>query len=194
LQRHPHTVVVVVVAAAAAAVVVVVVVVVVMMMAVGVGQEHKKTYPLKARPGHKDTGVKGTIDVNVIIKDKSKKDKKKSWKTSGTFSSSSYAQERAFRWGTSNLIFLQRFAWTIFLRSDPSAGPSWFQIPLRAVLLKGFNLHPDGTGRRKKHPCSLSPLSPFYFLTKHCLSVLDRNSKTKPRSRRSSPHFSSLGA
>jgi len=44
--------------------------------------EHKKTYPLKARPGHKDTGVKGTIDVNVIIKDKSKKDKKKSWKTS----------------------------------------------------------------------------------------------------------------
>jgi hypothetical protein len=41
-------------------------------------QEHAKTYALQSRPGHKDVGVKGAIEVKIIIKDKnSKKDKEK---------------------------------------------------------------------------------------------------------------------
>jgi hypothetical protein len=41
-------------------------------------QEHTKTYTLQSRPGHKDVGVKGAIEVKIIIKDKnSKKDKEK---------------------------------------------------------------------------------------------------------------------
>lgn len=44
--------------------------------------EHKKSYTLQSRPGHKDVGVKGSIEVKIIIKDKnSKKDKEKKSKS-----------------------------------------------------------------------------------------------------------------